>query len=252
MALLRDQPISQFQDWIANDSKLAVLAAQESISVETKAGIARDELRTQLLAFLIRYSGLQGIAAHSLLEQVAITEPLARWHVNLTLALYYNDLASLQNNEALREQSRYYDFRADSAREQLCDVGVGIVNRPIAKAAVPDVSVYASGADLRVLRARTQLVAWDGSAGAASDEFVIDMSEGKQYTLMLAENSPELQGWRLFVGESSGDLVLAQEALFPFNAPVIFGPQLPETDKALSLDGQSPDRYIRNAREARR
>jgi hypothetical protein len=248
MALLSDQIISSFQDWILNDSKLAVLVAQEPIPVETKSLLAQQEIETQLTGFLLRCSGLQESAARNLLGQVAVTEPLRRWHINQTLHLFYNDLAALQNNANHRDQASYFLYRSNDARDQLYEVGVGIVNAPVAKAPVPERTNYGSGGDNRVLRARAQFVAWNGTVGTASDEFILDMSLGQQYTLTLRSDSNELQGWRLYLGENSSHLTLAQEQPFHLDEAVIVAPHLPATAIPLHGDGQKPDRYIRQIR----
>ncbi|MCX6609689.1 MAG: hypothetical protein NTW74_02435, partial [Acidobacteria bacterium] len=131
MALLKDQPISCLAEWMAYDSKLSILSEQESTSIEAKSRLAQNEIETQVTSFLLRHSGLSESAARQCLDKVVVTEALSRWHSMLTLSLFYIDLASLQNSTLHREQSRFFEIKAEAAKEQLFETGLGIVNQPI-------------------------------------------------------------------------------------------------------------------------
>lgn len=250
MALLKDQPISCLSEWMAYDTKLSILSEQESTSIEAKSRLAQNEIETQVTSFLLRQSGLGDNAARQLLNRVVVTEALTRWHSLLTLSLFYVDLAALQSSTLHRDQARYYEFRAESAREQLFDTGIGIVNNPVPKAPVPTLVISNGNNPHRFLRARARYVDIDGAVGAVSDEFLIDMTDGQDYQLSIATLPQRVAGWHLFVGETSEKLTQATTMPVTAAAVISITPDLPAPGAPL-LDraAQQPDRFIRVSNE---
>jgi hypothetical protein len=246
MALLRDQPISCLTEWMAYDSKLSILSEQESTSIDAKSRLAQNEVETQLTSFLLRHSGLSELAARQLLNQIVVTEPLSRWHTLLTLSLFYVDLAALQNNSLHRDQSRYYENRAEAAREQLYEIGIGIASNPIPKANVPLV-ISAPGANApRFLRARIRYVDFDQAVGALSSEFLLDMTSGESVQVSVDMLPARIAGWLLYLGETSESMLLATPSPIAAGTPVDITPSIPAISApAMNKDAQSPDRFIR-------
>ncbi len=246
MALLRDQPISCLTDWMAYDSKLSILSAQESTSIEAKSRLAQNEIETQITSFVLRHSGLSESAARQLPAKVTVTEALQRWHSMLTLSLFYADLASLQNSTLHRDQSRYYEMKTDAAKDQLFDTGLGIVNFPVPQPPVPAVrSVPASNVS-RILRARIRFVDIDGVVGAPSNEFLLDMSAGQQLTVSLPALPPRVAGWLLFAGDSPDALRLSTSTPVAAGGILSVTPSIPDSAGAiLNPAAQAPDRFIR-------
>lgn len=250
MALIKDQPISCLSDWMAYDTKLTILSEQESTSIEAKSRLAQNEIETQVTSFLLRQSGLSEGPARNLLDKVVVTEALSRWHSLLTLSLFYVDLAALQNSTLHRDQSRYYETKADAAREQLFDTGVGVINYPIPKAPAPSI-VYAAGVNpQRFLRGRIRFVDADGAVGALSQEFNLDMTAGEDIELTVAHLPVRVTGWLLFVGETSDSLQLASTTAFGAGVPVHVTAEMPPIDAPeMSKEAQGPDRFIRYTTE---
>ncbi len=250
MALLKDQPISCLTDWIAYDTKLTILSEQESTSVEAKSRLAQNEIETQITAFLLRQSGVSENASRKLIDKVTVTEPLLRWHSLLTLSMFYADLASLQNSALHREQSRYFEAKSDAARDHLFDTGVGIVNQPIPKAPAPQIISSPGTNPQRFLRGRICFVDADGARGAASSEFLLDMTDGETIELVVPALPVRCTGWLLFLGETSDSMVQAGNGAMPAVAPYEISASEPAPDAPpMSKDGQSPDRFIRYTTE---
>jgi hypothetical protein len=245
MALLNDQLITCLTDWMAYDTKLTILSEQESTSIEAKSRLAQNEIETQVTGFLLRQSGLSEFAARELLSQIVVTEPLARWHSLLTLSLFYTDIACLQNNTLHRDQARYYDLKADAARVQLFETGIGIVYQPIPKAPLPFV-VLAPGANApRFLRARVRFVSASGAVGALSSEFNLDLTNGETAQLSFASLPANVSGWLLFLGETSDPLYLATTAPVPAGVTVEVTPSLPAIGAPVANpEAQLPDQYF--------
>jgi hypothetical protein len=250
MALLKDQPISCLAEWMAYDSKLSVLSEQESTSIESKSRLAQNEIETQLTSFLLRQSGLSENASRQLLNKIVVTEALARWHSMLTLSFFYIDLASLQNSTLHRDQSRYFEDKAESAKYQLFETGVGIVSYPVPKAELPTVISTPDNNPQRFLRARTRFVDLDGAQGASSSEFFLDMSAGESIELSYQTLPARCVGWLLYLGENSDPLYLATPTPVPAGTTVVVTPDLPAlAAPAMPKESQQPERFIRYTTE---
>ncbi len=248
MALLKDQSITCLTDWMAYDTKLTILSEQESTSIEAKSRLAQNEIETQVTSFLLRQSGLSEFAARQLLSQIVVTEPLARWHSLLTLSLFYADIACLQNNALHRDQARYYELKAEAARMQLFETGVGIVNQPVPKAPVPFVVLVPGSNTPRFLRARVRFVSPDGAVGALSSEFNLDLTNGETAQLSFTSLPENVAGWLLFLGETSDPLNLATPSALQMNQVVDVTPSLPNLNAPVaSPEAQEPDRYVINS-----
>ena len=250
MALLKDQPISCLADWMAYDSKLSILSEQETTSIDSKSRLAQNAIETQVISFLLRHSGSSDSAARQLITKVTVTEALSRWHSMLTLALFYADLAALQNSSLHRDQSSYYEIKAEAAREQLFDTGLGIVNLPIPQAPIPLVVSTPGSNQSRLLRGRIRFVNSDGAAGAPGAEFVLDMTAGESISVSVASLPPNCSGWLLFLGETSELLFLSTPAAIAAGTPLAINGDMPSPNNStLNIDAQPADRFIRYSTE---
>jgi hypothetical protein len=248
MALLNEETISCLADWIAYESKLMVLSAQESASVEKKGELARNEIRTEVLAFLARNTSLADAAIRRLVDQVHVSEAVRRWHIYLTLSLYYSDLASLQASVLHREQSKYFELRADEARDQAFTTGLGIVSDPIPPATEPLILLPAETDMDRLVRGRVRFLNAAGAEGAASAEFPVPMAVAGIVTLRFDEVPEGVESWRLYLAEDSD--VFSSLAVNGFAAGfnVVLPPAFETVGPQLRNSGQMPDRYIRYSR----
>lgn len=250
MALLKDQPISCLAEWMAYDSKLAILSEQESTSIEAKSRLAQNEIETQVTSFLLRHSGLSENAARQSLCKVVVTEALSRWHSMLTLSLFYIDLASLQNSALHRDQSRFFEIKAGAAKDQLFETGLGIVNQPIAKAPLPFIVATPGTGVQRILRGRIRFEDVDGALGSPSSEFVLDMSAGESIDLTVETLPARVSGWHLYLGESPEPLYKSTTSAVPAGVSFVVTPDLPSILAAeMEKVSQLPDRFIRYSTE---
>jgi len=235
---------------MAYDSKLSILSAQETTSIEAKSSLAQNEIETQITSFILRHSGLSEIVARQLPAKVTVTEALRRWHSMLTLGLFYADLASLQNSKLHREQSRYYEMKSDAAKDQLFDTGLGIVNLPVPQAPAPAVQSIPGSNPHRILRARIRFIDIDGVVGAPSSEFLLDMSAGQQLTVSLAALPLRVAGWLLFAGDSPDELRLSTSTPIGAGSGFVITTSIPDPAAAiLNPAAQPPDRFIRYSTE---
>ncbi len=244
MALLTEQPISGLSDWMAYDSKLSILSEQESASVERKGELAQQEISTEVLAFLLRNSAVSDSTVRGLVDKVHVSEPIRRWHIYLTLSLYYADLASLQASALHREQSRYFELRADEARDQAFVTGIGIVNSPVPRGYAPNATLAGEEDTSRLLRLRVKFRDEAGAEGSASDEFVMRPPSSGALLLSFANLPTNVAGWQLFVAEDSDTFRALSDETFERDETVSLAPVFGPSGSNLRPDGQGPDRHI--------
>ncbi len=250
MALLKDQPISCLAEWMAYDTKLSILSEQEVTSIEAKSRLAQNEIETQVTSFLLRHSGLSENTARQALDKVVVTEALSRWHSMLTLSLFYIDLASLQNSALHRDQSRFFEAKAEAAKDQLFEAGLGLVNQPLPKAPLPSIISGPGLGPARVLRGRIRFIDFDGAAGTPSAEFILDMSSGESIELSVATLPARAAGWILYLGETSDPLYLSTPDAIAAGTSFFITSGLPPLNaEVMSNLSQRPDRFIRYSTE---
>lgn len=248
MALLTEQPVSCLPDWLAYDSKLAILSAQESASIEKKAELAQQEIQTEVLAFLLRNAGSSEAYSRSLVDQVFVSEPLKRWHVSLTLSLYYADMASLQASQLHKEQSHYYLGRCEEARDQTFVTGLGIVQNPVPRGKAPEVAISGQEDEQRLVRGRVRFVGATGVEGTPSEEFVVRMPVVGTASLEILDWPDGAEGWRLYLAEDTERFRATRELLYGPSEVLNLAVDFELTGNWLSPKHQQPSQYIYLAR----
>ncbi|GAB4370162.1 MAG: hypothetical protein OHK0021_13040 [Bryobacter sp.] len=244
MALLTEQPISNLAEWLVYDSKLAILSAQESASIEKKGEFAQREVQTEILAFLLRNTGLGEAECRRILPKIHVSEPLRRWHASFTLALYYADMASLQASALHRENSRYYETRSEEARDQTFVIGLGIVDQAVPRGVVPQISWVGEVDENRLVRGRVRLQDANGVEGTASDEFAVPLTLAGSTTLTIPSLPLGAHAWQLYLAEDSDIFQAFTEAPIAGTGEVLLGTQLVLAGPTLSAAEQEPNRYL--------
>lgn len=246
--LFQDSPISTLQDWLSYDSRLNALSESTSAKIEQKAALAKGQIRTAIKAFLIQQIAMTPISAGRKLDQLVITEPLQRWHAFTTLALYYEDLANLQNSDSHRIQSRLYFSKSSEAKDGLLATGLGFVNLPVPMGPVPGVNPQAGTQPKRFLRAKATFTGMLGAEGAPGNEFVIDQTNGEAVILRAPAANASLSGWMLYLAVEDGVFYRATENPLPLGLDVTVLSNWPLTSAVLMDAGQEPDHFILKTR----
>jgi hypothetical protein len=248
MALLTEQPITTLTEWMAYDSKLSILSALESASVEKKGELAQQEIQTEILEFLLRDSAVGDSEARSLLSRVHVSEPIRRWHAYLTLSLYYVDLASLQASALHREQSRYFEVRSTEAREHAYTTGVGIVDSAVPKAYAPVTALAGEEDPNRLIRARVRFLSLEGVEGSVSEEFLIRPPASGTLSISFPVFPASAATWLLYLAEDSDTFRALRESPHAATEVVMITAGFSLSERRLSSEGQEPGRYVRNSR----
>jgi len=250
MALFTDSTISEAKDLKNYESDILELAGTEGIELSNKLKLASDEIGLELEEFLRQragggetYSSNSGLR----LEQVVVTPALKQWHILRALELIYHDVQDSQIASRFEGKSKDYQRRARWAADTLFRIGVGIVDLPIPRAAIPDVrSLQGStgGATYQVS------VAWRndrGESGAASPAAIVTVVSSGVIGVR-AKAAPEgVSGFDIYAGRDASSMAKQTSTpLAPGDEWVM--PDAPLVEGAPPPAGQEPDWWLRNDR----
>lgn len=241
MALFTDGNASDVADLRAYDAAVTEVAAAEGVSLQAKLELAMQEIGVELEEFLARTTG--GQAA---LSQVVVTPALKQWHTLRTLALIYGDIHNSHVSQRFERKWADYRMRARWAAETLFRIGVGLVSRPIPKAAAPVVRSLPG-----TLAPGTYLikVAWvdaRGETGAASEAVVWTLAAEGALGVRAVQPPAVAAGFHVYVGSSERDLARQTAAPEGLQSEWVSGGELERGQPAAA--GQEPERYVRNDR----
>jgi hypothetical protein len=143
MALFTDGPVSSIEDLTAQDSQLLDVASTEGIDIAQKLELAQEDVGMELTVLLSKLSFADQpfwMAPLPSLGSVAVTPALKRWHTYLALEMVYRDAYNSQLNDRYAGKRDQFHQMAQWACEKLVQTGVGLVLRPVPKAATPQVT----------------------------------------------------------------------------------------------------------------
>ena len=172
MALFTDGSIATIIDLRGYESSILDVAHSEDIDLTIKLRLAQEEVGVELETDLRRMRRSGGARVE--LGNVVVTAPLRQWHIFRTLALVYRDAYNRQLNDRYQGKWQEYERLTQWALQMLRSTGIGWVQKPIGKAAVPEMDIAPSTAP--AARYNVQ-VAWcdeDGQEGAPSEVGVLD------------------------------------------------------------------------------
>jgi hypothetical protein len=204
MALFTDGSISSVEDLAARDSQLAVVASGEGIDVTQKMAVAQEEIGSDLTAMLARLERWTQTA----LGNIVVTPALRLWHTLRTLEMVYGDAYHSQLNDRYAGRRDQFRGMALDARERLMEIGIGVAARPVAKAAMAEVTSIPAGA----LAAGTYYVttAWvngAGEEGASANAAMVTVAGGG-LKITPGEAPEGVVGWNVYAGPDEGSMVL--------------------------------------------
>src|SRR5579864_7830804 len=143
MALFTDGPVSSIEDLTAQDSQLLDIASTEGIDVTRKLALAQDDVGVELTVLLSKLSFVDQpfwMAPKPNLGAVVVTPALKRWYTFAALELVYRDAYNSQLNDRYSGKRDQFGQMAQWACEKLVQTGVGLVLRPVPRAATPQVT----------------------------------------------------------------------------------------------------------------
>jgi hypothetical protein len=195
MALFTDGPASAIEDLAAQDSQLLNVASAEGIDLTAKLALAQETVGIELEGLLQECSGPE-------LRQVVITPALRLWHTYRTLETVYRDAFQNQLNDRYAGKRDQFRELGMWARERLRQTGVGSVQRPIPRAATPDVQPASGSLPEGTYYATAAWLNAAGEEGCAAIPASVTTASGGGF-LVVAPAAPEgAAGWNVYAGTS--------------------------------------------------
>jgi hypothetical protein len=210
MALFTDG-ISTIQDLLAQDSSALATAQTENIDLTNKLALAQEDLGIELTTLLQRsntYDWQFWLQPNPQLNNIAVTPPLARWHVFQTLTLLYQDAYNNQLNDRYKGKRDQFEQLAAWAMDKLIQTGVGIVSDPLPKAAPPQLTSIPGGQAAMTYYASVSWLNVEGEEGQAGDAGSLAVAAGSVLAVQPLSPPANAVSWNVFVGLSPSTLIL--------------------------------------------
>jgi hypothetical protein len=258
MALFTDANIITVDDLLAYESSLDSTASSHGIDVKTKIALATGAVGDKLMLWLLNVgaSDPQWLNRRLLgLSTVVVTPTLHGWLCFDSLARFFSEAVDVQLNT--RFQAKLAEYRAVTARAENAFFlsGVGIVNKPLPRPALPLIAIQNGSSPEEALFIQTSWVDVQGQEGALSPVNGLILTAGSTAVVGMAEGvlkaPPAATGWNVYAGSAEGSITRQNTAPLPIGATW----QLPATgliDGADSDAGQQPDFWIALSRQIRR
>ncbi|MBK5293256.1 MAG: hypothetical protein JJE04_16475 [Acidobacteriia bacterium] len=254
MALFTDSNISSLSDLQAYDSAILEVSRIEGVDLTKKLSLAEQEIGLELQAFLLRYTNGSSSSVNSYgygLNHVVVTSGLQQWHSLKTLGLVYGDVYNSQLNDRYLGKWKQFVQLARNTSELLLKTGVGVVARPIDRAAAPLLSVNGgggAGASFVVSIAWRNVI---GERGAPSEATVQTTSDGEALVVTAGQPPASAVTFDVYVGLSEFDMGQQNNTTVSSGANWIM-PAGGLVEGEPPGAGQTPDRFLRLNRTLQR
>ena len=234
MALFSDGPMASIEDLNAYDSSVLEVANTESIDLTRKLQLAQDEIGIELETILPRTTG-EGVgpAAEPALANVVVTPPLRLWHMFRTLTLVYRDAYGSQLNDRYQARRDEYNSLAEWARGKLEQTGIGVVWEPIARAAVPQLTLGGGTLGPATVFACVSYLTQSGGEGAAGPAASVDVPMERTISVRPADPPANARSWNVFAGAAADRMVRQKLDPLPLDGQWTAA-------EALALSGRPP------------
>lgn len=249
MSLFTDGPILRPEDLRPFESSILDVAASEGISLSAKIEIAQRELGRAIMIFLMRSTVMANDqVTPEWLKHVVVTDGLKDWHAVKTLSRFYRDASHNQLNDRYQEKWRAFEEETARAADAYLTLGVGWVDSPLERPAMPTVVDVGGFAAPRPLFLATSWVGRSGEESAVSEPVLFNPSTvDVRPRVTPVGGFPGALGWNVYAG-TVPDLLLRQNPAVlslgtPWDMPA---PVL--TEGNLASMGQRPSSYVRRQR----
>jgi hypothetical protein len=220
MALFIDGCISGLDDLAAQDSQLLDIASEESINVTQKMGLAQETIGLDLVSMLRGYESLGWpiwLIREPRIDQVVVTPALKLWHTYHTLELVYGDAYFDQLNDRYGAKRDQFHLLAESARERLIELGLGIVADPVRQAAIPQLIAIPGTLPDGTYYATMSWANQNGQEGASAVPEAITTSTSS-FELQPGNAPCNVVGWNVYVGTAPQSMYLQNTSLLALGA----------------------------------
>ena len=258
MALFTDIGAITISDLLQYENRIAEVASDHDINVDTKIALALSGTGNRLLTWLLNIgaSDPQFITRRALgLSTVVLTDALRRWIVFESLSGVFAEAFNLQLNTRFQGKMIEYQQQASSAAEYAFQSGIGIVFAALPTPATPLVSVQTGTLGAVAIYTQTSWVDAKGGESAPSPINGLVLPSGSSISAAMAEGSlaapAAAVGWNVYVALDQSSAT--RQNLAPLNIGSTW--QLPVTGITSGSgigQGQMPNFFIRTSKQVLR
>ncbi|MBZ5603322.1 MAG: hypothetical protein LAO79_13560, partial [Acidobacteriia bacterium] len=137
-----------------------------------------------------------------------VTPQMKRWHALHTLEVVYRDAFNNQLNDRYGAKVTEYRELARQGRDNTVKFGIGLVNSPIPKAAVPVLGTAAGAGSATIYYVEVSWVSALGQEGAPSDASALTTQDGTLLTVQAVNPPAGATGFNVYAGTSADSLML--------------------------------------------
>jgi hypothetical protein len=244
MALFIDGSPSNIEDLTDQDSGLLDVCRIQQIDAGRKLNLAYREIDVEIESmFEQQRSVYSPYCGHPRLRigQIAITPPLKMWHTWHTLSLVYRDAYFDQLND--RFQAKWNEFRAmaESAKNRLRDLGIGLVLDPLPRSTPPGLTPVPATETGGTFYFAVTLRNAAGEHSAPSSVETIQLSGGNAVDVQLTGAAANATGWDVYVGSSPKTCCKQNDGLLSLGDAWSFYPSTAVLNGPLPKAGQDPN-----------
>jgi hypothetical protein len=258
MGLFTDSDAVTLDDLLQFESSLLEVSTTHGIDVQTKITLAMSAIGDRLLLWLLNSgaSDPQFLQRRALgLSTVVVTPSLYRWICFDSLARFFAEAYNVQLNTRFQGKWQEYQQQAQDAADMVFMFGVGIVYNPLARPAMPTLTL-GPGSTLSIsVFVQTVWVDANGNESAPSPvngQLLPDFSTLSVTPVASSSQMPLAAiGWNIYASTTNGNFQLQNTTPLALNTPWEL-PMKGPTSGTLPSGGQPSDFYIALTRRIQR
>ncbi len=227
------------------ESGVLDVSNMEGIDLVVKLHLALEEISEDILDILLSHSTDMAAMLRRTkgVSDVVVSPQMKRWHALHSLEVFYRDAFNNQLNDRYQAKALEYQELARAARLHTVRFGIGLVNNPIPRADVPQVTFTFGSPSPASYYIQVSWVSATGQEGAPSILMAFD-GAASQVPVIQAVNPPAgATGFNVYASLAPTGLALQN------SSPVVVGGSftLNESGPVSGMapgNGQVPDSYV--------
>ena len=256
MALFTDGDVSTAADLTGYEADIQEVSSAAGIDLNVKLRLAHEEVGAQLAASSRRpgnvyqagaggwqTTGGEAALARFDVGQVVVTPPLKLWTTFQTLGLFFRDAHTRRANDKYLAKWHEYREMAKWASELLLQTGIGLVGKPVARPAEPEVDFVSSSLGPLSMFVRMTWVDGEGRESAGSPEKAVKSLSTKALRVTPKPAPGGVTGWNVYVGQSRGEALRQNTNTLTLGEAWMMPETGIETGEQIG-DGQKADMFL--------
>ena len=213
MALFTDSSVIALDDLLQFESSLIDVCSAHGIDVRTKIKVATDGIGDRLMLWLLRSAQSDtriGGFSNLSLDRVVVTPAIYRWLCFDALSRVFAEAYNVQLNTRFQGKWVEYQKEAEEAGRLVYTSGLGLIFNPMAKPALPSVSIGAGVLTSPAVFIQTAWIAADRSESAPSPINGVVLNGFAAVSIAAVQDSSSVPssaiGWNVYISDKQQNL----------------------------------------------